>query len=160
MRNCGWVTLKVLNRPCSFGSALPCSATTVAAPCSALSPAPRRSCTCNLKPPVEPRPSTGGAPNADYSRFAVSGEMSDATGKSRPAHSASGSPPRSSNGLSMHEHAAHIADVGAQQDRVARHFDGVVDAGVLPEFPRPARGRSGRNGLGVAPSGNWTLTTK
>jgi len=39
---------------------LPCSERFCTAPCNAVSPAPRRSCTCSLKPPVLPSPSTGG----------------------------------------------------------------------------------------------------
>ena len=140
----GWFTVKLLNRPTSRGSALPSSARFRTAPCRARRPAPLRSWTWSLKPPVVPRPSIAGAPNTAIRPPRMSRYCCAQFGGDR-----GGTPLRVSlalfKGLQDHEHAAHVADVGAQQRGIAGQVDRVPDARDLLRRRGRSRSSAGRS---------------
>ena len=160
-KSCGWVTLKVreqadqsrvaccLRRP---GSARPLAATA--------SPAPRRSCTCSLKPPVLPRPSTGGAPKTAIWASWISLNLLRAASAAMVGRAQFRVSRPLFKRLQDDEHAAHVADVRAQNRRVAGHVDRVGDAFGLAGDLAQSAGRARRCGPGWRRRASWALTTR
>ena len=78
-------------------------------------------------PPVEPRPSTGGAPKTPIvASWKASNFRRNSAAMRRPCSSGSLLP--LFERLEDHEHAAHVADVRAQERGIAGHGDHVGDA--------------------------------
>ena len=73
-KTCGWLARNVVVTPARPGWAAAASASASTAACSAPGPSAARSCTCSLKPPVLPMPSTGGAENTDPIASGMSAE--------------------------------------------------------------------------------------
>src|SRR5262249_23102001 len=93
------------------------------APWSASNPASARSCTCSLKPPVLPSPSTGGAPNtttiASWTFWNLRGGA--------PGHDAL------LERIENDEHPSHVRDVRGGQHGVAGHGDRVLNSWRVPD---------------------------
>ena len=146
-KSCGWVTLKLLNRPARRGSRLPWSAKILN---GALQGA-QAGAAAVLHLQLE---AAGRAQAVDGRRA----EHADARRGDRVEFLAQPLDDRRRAELRVagallerlenHEHAAHVADVGAQHGRVAGQVDRVRDARVLRGRSCSSRGRSCRCGPG------------
>ena len=121
-------------------------------------PASPRSCTCSLKPPVLPRPVTGGAFKRDHA-LPASGRTPGEVRANAGAESATSRAP-SLNGARMTNIAADVARVGASARREAGHVDRVSDARRVALAISPSCFTRLSGSLRLAPSGSCALTTR
>ena len=101
-----------------------------------------------------------GAPNTAICAEDIGEHLSELGRNDGSARSTS--PLRFSNGSRIDEHAAHVADVRAQQDGIARQIDRVRDAGDFRGVAgHPAQlAHDGIAAFQTGASGSCTLTTR